>query len=502
MLRLTNGEAAPLSDLPVLDGDRFGRAVQDAVAAGGRLAAYFGWPEKGDSAPLRLIAVVAGPGGLRLASTEAGRSFQSLTPELPAAHWFEREIAEQWGVIPEGHPWLKPLRYHAPYRGEPAFKTSDGPSVTGFFAMSGDERHEVAVGPVHAGVIEPGHFRFQCHGEIVYHLEISLGYQHRGIERNLAGGPGLRTLHHIETAAGDSVVAHAWAHALAREALTGADPSPRAAAVRAVALELERLANHIIDLGALAGDIGFLPTLNYCGRLRGDMLNTTTAICGNRMGRGWLRPGGARYDLDAALTAAARKTVSEFRRDAESAVQLLWDTPSVMARFQGAGPVPEDVAHALGLVGVAARASGMSLDARVGLPPPLSGRTYAGFAPALAQSGDVYARAMVRWEEVKASCDMLMDWLDGLPGDEVRSPGIRPGASRGDSIAAGVIEGWRGEVCHVAITRPDGRFAGYKVVDPSFHNWQGLAHSLRDQAISDFPLINKSFNLSYCGHDL
>ena len=501
-LHLANGEAAPLASVPVLDTGSFRAAVIRAVSQGARIASFFGYQPGPRSGGVRLVSVLARDGALDIQACELGDTYPSLTPECPEAHLFEREVAEQWGVVPLGHPWLKPVRAHSSYvQGREAWPArSDAPidpPVTGFFAMSGEEGHEVAVGPVHAGVIEPGHFRFLCHGETVFHLEILLGYQHRGIERQLIGGPHSRTVFQVETAAGDTTVAHAWAYSKAMEALAGRAAPERAGTGRAIALELERLANHIIDLGALAGDVGFLPTLNYCGRLRGDALNTTTGICGSRMGRGWVRPGGVAFDLDDRLADAARRAVAGFLRDATSAVDLLWDTPSVMARFEGTGVVSEQTARALGLVGVAARASGLRRDARVEFASP----PYGGFAPDTAEAGDVHARARVRWLEIQKSCGLIAGWLDALPSGPVMSDGPASNLAA-DSIAVSLVEGWRGEVCHTAITGPDGKFLRYKIVDPSFHNWQGLAMALRDQAISDFPLCNKSFNLSYCGHDL
>ena len=210
--------------------------------------------------------------------------------------------------------------------------------VTDFYRVEGDEVHEVAVGPVHAGVIEPGHFRFQCHGENVFHLEISLGYQHRGVEKALLGGPDKRSIHYAETLAGDTTVGHATAYCQVVEALARCQKTPRAQALRGIALELERLANHVGDLGALANDVAFLPTASYCGRLRGDFLNMTATLCGSRFGRGMIRPGGVGFDVDDAIVRDLLTRLDAAERDTANAVELLWDTPSVMARFEDTGP--------------------------------------------------------------------------------------------------------------------------------------------------------------------
>ena len=369
--------------------------------------------------------------------------------------------------------------------------------MTDFFQMAGEEVHEVAVGPVHAGIIEPGHFRFQCHGETVYHLEISLGYQHRGVERAMLGGPNPRTIHYAETLAGDSTAGHAAAYCRAVEALSATRVPARGQFLRGVALELERVANHIGDLGALAGDVGFLPTMSYCGRIRGDVLNMTAMLCGNRFGRGMVRPGGVAFDVDARIVEQLRRRLDSVTRDARSAVELLWNTPSVMARFDGVGVVPLDLCDQLGLVGVAARACGAARDVRRDFPYGIY--RFAHIPVSTWHTGDVFARAYVRWLEVQRSLAFIGEQLDALPEGHVIEPA---GPLAADQAVVTLIEGWRGEICHVAITGHDGRFAAYKVVDPSFHNWFGLAMALRNQQISDFPLCNKSFNLSYCGHDL
>ncbi len=473
-------------------------------------------------APTHLLAIVGRDttGQLGLLKTPAVQAYESLTTHCPQAHLFERELFESWGIEPLGHPWLKPVRYPMT-RHDGASNPERRPAgVIDPYQVHGEQVHEVAVGPVHAGVIEPGHFRFQCHGEKVFHLEIALGYQHRGIERRLHTLNQALRAHQIETIAGDTSVGHMTAYCHAVEALSAAARSEsgplaggplagpasglapssvpiRAHVIRALALELERSANHVGDLGALAADVGFLPTQAYCGRLRGDYLNLTSLVCGNRFGRGLVVPGGTAWDLDIELAQRLRTRLVEIFADVKGAVELMFETPSVRARFEGTGIVGKEDAKALGLVGVAARASGRARDARWDHPSG-AWRLLKG-AASVRTSGDVLARAMVRWMELKHSHEWMLGWLDNLPEGPVCIP---CGPLAADSLVVSLLEGWRGEILHLLHTDAEGNLAGVKVVDPSFHNWSALAMALRGGEISDFPLCNKSFNLSYCGFDM
>ena len=346
--------------------------------------------------------------------------------------------------------------------------------------LKGEAAHEVAVGPVHAGVIEPGHFRFQCMGEDVYNLQIFLGYQHRGVENAIVQADGNRPRQSAlaETCAGDTSIAAATCFAEICEARfpSVGRPSHADRQLRALLLELERIANHVGDLGALAGDVAFLPTASYCGRIRGEYLNMTALLCGNRFGRGAVVPGGLRVRLTDDKKAQLRAWLVRVKKDLDLALKLMFEEPTVCERLDGTGVVPKAIAEQIGLVGVARRASDEL-------------------------NGDVLSRAMVRRTEIEEAHRKIFDLLDAKDDNRVQAEAAQNAPDAPFTAVAATVDAWRGPLVHAALFTAAGQMRTYRIVDPSAHNWQGLAYALRGEQISNFPICNKSFNLSYCGTD-
>ena len=512
LLKITNGQRIDRAAIPSVDLDQFLQTLIDFVNEGGSVVQFFAYKasdqasdqagdKKGESN--RLLAVLRRD-DLFVIETEVGDAFPSLTrASSKKFHMFEREIAEQYGIRPSGHPWLKPVRYHANYSGQPDIFGNDYaidiPGNYEYFQVEGETIHEVAVGPVHAGIIEPGHFRFQCAGEEVLHLEIQLGYQHRGIEKMLTEVPQKRLPIICEGIAGDTSIGHNLCCCQAIEALAGLKVEKGASVVRVIALELERIANHIGDLGALSGDVAFNPPAAYFGRIRGEFLNLLQVLSGNRFGKGLLRPGGIAHVMGSEQRQLIRQKLNEVTPEIRNVCDLLFSAHTVQARFEDTGTVSSEVARELGLVGDAGRACGIAYDARIAFPS----ERYADLPGNInaTTNGDVNSRACVRREEIMHSISLIETML-GLHEHPYQAVRMQSRELAPSSLVVTINEGWRGEVSHCILTDEAGRIQRYKIKDPSFHNWTGLALSLRNQEISDFPLCNKSFNLSYCGFDL
>ncbi len=503
LLLVQNGQAVSRNDIPDLNFSVFQQVVLEFVLRDGFVVQFFAY--ENEQGALKLLAVLRSGVNLYVTGCSLADEYPSLTSECEKFHMFEREVAEQFGVRPKDHPWLKMVRYHENYRGkEDIFGNDYSQDIPGnypYFTVDGDAIHEVAVGPVHAGIIEPGHFRFQCAGEEVFSLEIQLGYQHRGAEKLLeqAGQPLLRLPVIAESIAGDTAIGHSLCHSQAIEALAGLEVNEGAKIIRTIALELERIANHIGDLGALSGDVAFNPPLNYFGRIRGEFLNLTLTMAGNRFGKGLVRPGGIAFPVLEEQRRIMLEKITDETPGIANVCDLLFSAHTVLARFEHTGTVPLAIAEKLGLVGYAGRASGLSYDARASYPTEAYDTVKANSNERT--TGDVYSRANVRREEIMHSLHAIPELLiKGIDAEPVPVPGSYTLAP--DSFVVTINEAWRGEVSHCLLTDKDGAILRYKVKDPSFHNWTGLAMSLRNQGISDFPLCNKSFNLSYCGFDL
>jgi len=497
-LQIRNGQAIKRDQIPHPTFKEFSRQAVDIVKNGGKVVQFFAYE---DDNRLKLIAVLR-TDRLFAAGCDAPEIFPSLTAQREPFHLFERELAEQYGLRPENHPWLKMVRYHPNYRGAADVFGNDYqddiPGKYDYYAVKGDEIHEVAVGPVHAGVIEPGHFRFSCIGERVLNLEIQRGYQHRGIEKLLLKVHPRRLPIVAEGIAGDTAIGHNLCLAQAVEALGEIQIDEGARVIRTMALEFERIANHVGDLGALSGDVAFLPPANYCGRMRGDFLNMMLLLCGNRFGKGLVRPGGVLFPLNDEKRSILTQRITEIKPHVLHTIELLFSTSSVRARFEGCGRVSTEDANHLGLVGPSGRACGIPYDARRCFPTEYYEKL--DIPEHCESSGDVYARAKMRADEVKQSIDII----EGLLNNSIETncaghaaPELAP-----SSFVVTLNEAWRGEVSHCLLTDKQGKLLRYKIKDPSFHNWNGLSMALRDTGISDFPLNNKSYNLSYCGFDL
>lgn len=496
ILHINNGSRVSVSQIPVLSYESFRETTLELLSDKARhCVSYFAYP-CGET--LRLLMCIADDNAHDIlvysSEVQKGSTLASAAADCLALERYEREIHENWALEFEGHPWYKPVRDFMPGK----YK---------FFEMEGEELHEVGVGPVHAGVIEPGHFRFICNGEDVLHLEIQLGWQHRGVENLMLKKTRLieRTLL-AEGIAGDTSVSHATAFATVWESLCGVQASAEVLWARTLAAELERMANHTGDLGAICGDVAYQLGAAVYGRLRTPIVNFSQRWCGNRLGKGNVRPGYAPYAFTEELKQQLLGDLAAYERDFLEMCDKIQHFPSVLSRLDRTGIVSTQQAESIGAVGMAAKCAGVCRDTRASHPYGVYGQLE--LQPVVKTSGDVLARTELRIDEVKQSLAIVRSLLENMPSFDSSRQEAREAAAKAlsqpeaDSFAIALTEGWRGEICHCAVTGADGDLVAYKIKDPSFHNWMALALAVRGNEISDFPICNKSFNLSYCGHDL
>ena len=419
---------------------------------------------------------------------------RSMTPISPAASWHEREVHDQFAVEFTGHPALLPLLRHSYPDDGSASRGKVEVKDAHFLKVQGEGVCEVPVGPVHAGIIEPGHFRFSVVGDTVLHLQLQLFYTHKGTEKLFEGTMASDAVPIAESVSGDNCFAHAVAYCQAVEEVNQVAVPPKASAIRLVGLEIERLLAHIGDFGALCGDVGFSVPAAYCARIKEDLVQASTRSFGTRYWRGIAVPGGVRQELTSAgaqeLQGSIRFAVEDFLGIAEQAL----NTPSVEDRFEGAGVLDQITATDLAVVGPVARASGVPLDVR--RDHPYGAYQDLNFDVPTWHSGDVMARARIRVEEVRASVRLILDCLKALPAGPIRLP--LAAAASGKAFAA--VESPRGELVYW-LQLQEGRIKRCHVRSPSFQNWPALPFAVVGNIIADFPLINKSFNLSYSGCD-
>jgi Ni,Fe-hydrogenase III large subunit/Ni,Fe-hydrogenase III component G len=424
------------------------------------------------------------------------------TLHYPASR-FEREIYDLFGIVFDGHPDPRPLVRHAfwptdyfPLRKDagPREFTDDGRPFP-FTEVGGEGVYEIPVGPVHAGVIEPGHFRFSVVGETIIDMKSRLYFTHKGTEKLFEGREAAAGVELAERVSGDTTIGHSLAFCQALEAAAGLNVPDRAKYLRVVLLEMERLYNHVGDFGMIANDTGYAVAHSHCFRIRERLLRLNKRLTGNRLLRGGIIPGGVAHDLPADLDLSAE--VEAALRDFDEIVALTLANTLVMDRLEGTGRLTTRTARDHGALGYVARASGIDTDVR--RDHPFAAYRDLEFRVPVFESGDVKARTLVRVEEAREGARLIRQAVERLPGGALASPlsGVPP-----FEPAFGLVEGWRGAIVHWVIVDHMGRLFRVKIMDPSFLNWRPLSYALLKNIVPDFPLCNKSFNQSYSGNDL
>jgi Ni,Fe-hydrogenase III large subunit/Ni,Fe-hydrogenase III component G len=465
--------------------------------------------ERSGGFTIRYIFEILGRDSFIIASMplESGQdSFPSLASYWYRASLFEREIHDLFGIRPQDHPDLRRLPLHQfwpdhyyPLRkdSQPPPSFEDDGNAFPFQQVRGEGIYQIGVGPVHAGIIEPGHFRFSVDGETVVNLESRLFFLHKGIEKLFESMGVSRGVTLAERISGDSSVAHALAFSIAIERGAQIDVPARAQYLRVVLQELERLYNHIADVGAICTDTGFAVANAHALRLREDVLRLNEDLGGHRLLRGTIVPGGVSMNLSAEQRFETVTQLQKIESDFNEVVAMALDSTLVLDRLQSTGILTNALAHDLQVCGIAARASGIDADTRRN--HPYAAYANLKFRVPLFKEGDVFARMMVRVEEVHESVGLIAQALDSLPeGETLYAVGSIPAGA----CAFGLVEGWRGPIWHWIVTGENGTLSRVKVTDPSFSNWPALNYAILNNIVPDFPLCNKSFNLSYAGNDL
>jgi len=431
--------------------------------------------------------------------------FISLSNAVPAANWQEREVQDLFGLKLEGHPNPRRCALHDdwpevfPLRKDFDLKTVLPPfqgERHKFREVEGEGVFHVPVGPVHAGIIEPGHFLFSVAGEPVLYLQIRLFYTHKGTEKSFENIPIAHGVRLAESISGDSSFAHATAFCHALERAATVDPPPRARALRTICLELERLYNHIADIGAIATDVAFVVGNAHAMRLKERVLRLNEQLTGHRLLRGMACLGGVRFDWNQDQCMAIRQVIDWLRPQFDSLVELIRASSSTRDRLETTGILKPETARDLGVVGIAGRASGINHDLRRDFPHAAYGQV--AFSVPVYQQGDVLRRMQVRIDEVRQSFSIIEQLIPTLPEGPIGVP-VPPAPE--NTVALGYVEGWRGEIFHWIRIGKDNRLARCKIKDPSLQNWPALSEAILGNIIPDFPVVNKSFNLSYSGVD-
>jgi len=442
---------------------------------------------------------------LRVPISAETPEFPSLANAFPGINWQEREVQDLFGLKLVGHPNPRRCALHDdwpevyPLRKDFDLKTVLPPfqgERHKFRKVEGEGVFQVPVGPVHAGIIEPGHFLFSVAGEPVLYLQLRMFYVHKGTEKLFESLPVPQGVRLAESISGDSAFAHATAFCHAVERAAGVEAPPRARVLRSVCLELERLYNHIADIGAICTDVAFITANMHALRLKEEILRVNEHLTGNRLLRGMACLGGVRFDWNAGQLKILAQLVAELRPEFDSLVRLIQDSSSTLDRLQTTGILKPEVARDLGVVGIAGRASGLDHDLRRDFPHAAYDQVKVKVP--VYQVGDVEHRLRVRVDEVRESLSLIEQFTVACPGGPVRS---EIGEVPPDRVALGYAEGWRGEIFHWIRTAPGNRLARCKVKDPSLQNWPALSEAILGNIVPDFPVVNKSFNLSYSGTD-